>query len=63
MESQKHRAEGDQSKKSTATRDMTTLDDLTHDFANDDGFRNSCLDKYGQYFSHNGKRVVRRSHG
>ena len=37
------------------TRDMTTLDDLTHDFIGDRGFQQSMIKKYGQYFS-NGKR-------
>jgi len=43
-----------------STRDMTTLDDITHDFANSADFRAWALDKYGQYFSHDGTRVVRR---
>jgi len=42
------------------TRDMTTLDELTHDFANQQGFREHCLSTYGQYFSHDNKRIVRR---
>ena len=50
----------DRLKSSTSTRDMTTLDDLTHDFDDNQAFRESCLAKYGQYFSHNGKRVVKR---
>jgi len=40
------------------TRDMTTLDDITHDFANDAGFRAKCLAQFGQYFSHDNQRVV-----
>ena len=48
------------SKLSTSTRDMSTLDDLTHDFTNDPVVREYFLTKYGQYFSHEGKRVVRR---
>ena len=48
------------SRLSTSTMDMTTLDDLTHDFANNAGFRAWALDKYGQYFSHDGKRVQRK---
>ena len=48
------------SKPSTSTRDMTTLDDLTHDFADSADFRAYCLEKYGQYFGHDSKRVVRR---
>ena len=40
------------------TRDMTTLDDLTHDFANVASFREKCLAQYGQYFSHDNKRVT-----
>lgn len=40
------------------TRDMTTLDDLTHDFANQAWFREKCLEEYGQYFSHENVRVT-----
>jgi len=41
------------------TRDMTTLDDITHDFANMEAFRQKCLEQYGQYFSHDNRRVTR----
>ena len=40
------------------TRQMSSLDDLTHDFMNSPTFRESCLAKYGQYFSRDGKRVT-----
>jgi len=40
------------------TRDMTLTDDLTHDFTNSDSFRKKCLEQYGQYFSHDNKRVT-----
>lgn len=33
-----------------STRDMTTLDDLTHDFADSAAFRQTCLAKHGQYY-------------
>jgi len=49
-----------ESKKSISTRNMTTLDDITHDFCDSEEFRQSCIWRYGQYFSHTGKRVVRR---
>ena len=35
---------------SVSTRDMTMLDDLTHDFSDSENFRINCLVKHGQYF-------------
>jgi hypothetical protein len=32
------------------TRDMTHLDDLTHDFMDSEPYRQAMLKKYGQYF-------------
>ena len=34
----------------TKTREMSALDDLTHDFCDNQGYRDSMLKKYGQYF-------------
>jgi hypothetical protein len=39
------------------TRDMTTLDDLTHDFMDCPNWRAFALRKYGQYYSHDGVMV------
>lgn len=35
------------------------LDDLTHDFCQSEAFRQSCLNKYGQYVTYDGVRVTR----
>ena len=35
------------------------LDDLTHDFCQSEAFRQSCLEKYGQYVTFDGQRVTR----
>ena len=35
------------------------LDDLTHDFCQSEAFRQSCLEKYGQYVTYDGVRVTR----
>jgi len=40
------------------TRDMTTLDDLTHDFADSADYRAHCLETHGQYYK-NGVRYTR----
>ena len=37
-----------------STRDMSMLDDLTHDFTDSENFRRTCIAKHGQYF--NGER-------
>ena len=34
----------------TRARDMTSLDELTHDYGDSAQFRQDCLVKYGQYF-------------
>jgi hypothetical protein len=39
------------------TRDMSSLDDITHDFNNCPNWRAYCLKKYGQYYS-NGQRYT-----
>lgn len=41
----------------TKTRDMTTLDDLTHDFMDSESFRINMLAKHAQYFR-DGKRYT-----
>ena len=40
-------------------KQWTQLDDLTHDFMNNERFRQSCLDKYGQYVTLDGQRVTK----
>jgi hypothetical protein len=37
----------------------TQLDDLTHDFCQSEAFRQSCLEKYGQYVTFDGQKVTR----
>ena len=37
----------------------TQLDDLTHDFMKSERFRQSCLERYGQYVTFEGERVTR----
>ena len=39
------------------SRDMTSLDDLTHDFTGSVDYQQSMLQKYGQYYS-NGQRFT-----
>jgi len=43
----------------TPLRGWTQLDDLTHDFMNSERFRQSCLEKYGQYVTLEGERVTK----
>jgi hypothetical protein len=45
--------------RSVATRDMTSLDDITHDFNDCAKYREYCLAKYGQYFTHDGYRITK----
>lgn len=40
-------------------KQWTQLDDLTHDFMQNEYFRQSCLEKYGQYVTFDGVRVTR----
>ena len=40
-------------------KQWTQLDDLTHDFWQSEAFRQSCLNKYGQYVTYDGVRVTR----
>ena len=40
-------------------KQWTQLDDLTHDFMQNERFRESCLEKYGQYVTFDGVRVTR----
>ena len=40
-------------------KQWTQLDDLTHDFMQNERFRESCLEKYGQYVTFDGQRVTR----
>ena len=40
-------------------KQWTQLDDLTHDFCQSEAFRQSCLEKYGQYVTFDGVRVTR----
>ena len=40
-------------------KQWTQLDDLTHDFMKSERFRQSCLEKYGQYVTFQGERVTR----
>ena len=35
------------------------LDDLTHDFCQSEAFRQSCLEKFGQYVTFDGVRMTR----
>lgn len=39
-------------------REWTSLDHLTHDFANDPAYRQRCLELHGQYMTHDGRRVT-----
>lgn len=39
-------------------RDWTALDHLTHDFANDPGYRQRCLERHGQHMTQDGRRVT-----
>lgn len=39
-------------------KQWTQLDDLTHDFMNSESFRNSCLERFGQYVTRDGERVT-----
>ena len=47
----------DKSGEITASRDMTSLDELTMNFTNCPDYRAYCLQKYGQCFE-NGKRIT-----
>jgi len=40
-------------------KQWTQLDDLTHDFMNNERFRQRCLEQYGQYVTYEGVRVTR----
>ena len=40
-------------------KQWTQLDDLTHDFMKNERFRESCLERYGQYVTFDGVRVTR----
>jgi hypothetical protein len=40
----------DEQKLIVKTRDMTELDELTHDFMDSEPYRQAMLKKYGQYF-------------
>lgn len=40
-------------------KQWTQLDDLTHDFMNNERFRQRCLEQYGQYVTYDGVRVTR----
>jgi len=40
-------------------KQWSQLDDLTHDFMQNEHFRQSCLEKYGQYVTYDGQRVTR----
>ena len=37
----------------------TQLDDCTHDFMQSESYRQSCLDRFGQYVTYSGERVTR----
>lgn len=39
-------------------KQWTQLDDLTHDFMDNERFRQSCLEKFGQYVTKDGERVT-----
>ena len=39
-------------------RQWTQVDDITHDFLNDDKFKADCLAVFGQYMSKKGERVT-----
>ena len=41
-------------------KQWTQLDDLTHDFCKSEAFRQSCLEKYGQYVTFDGERIIKR---
>jgi hypothetical protein len=40
-------------------KQWTQLDDLTHDFMKNERFRESCLERYGQYVTFDGVRVTK----
>ena len=40
-------------------KQWTQLDDLTHDFIKNERFRESCLERYGQYVTFDGVRVTK----
>jgi hypothetical protein len=40
-------------------KQWSQLDDLTHDFMQNEHFRQSCLEKYGQYVTYDGHKVTR----
>ena len=39
-------------------REWTTLDHLTHDFADDPAYRAKCLREHGQYMTRDGRRMT-----
>lgn len=39
-------------------KQWTSLDHLTHDFANDPGYRQRCLERHGQHMTQDGRRVT-----
>jgi len=41
-----------------ALKHWTATDEITHDFADSETWRQYCLDKYGQYMSATGMRVM-----
>lgn len=44
--------------KKLTPKEMTTIDDLTHDFMNCASYREHCMNKYGQYVTHQGYRIT-----
>lgn len=47
-----------QTAKPIPVKDWTSLDHLTHDFMNCPGYKKHCLEFYGQYMGHDGRRVT-----
>lgn len=45
--------------KAVLPRYWTVIDELTHDFLDSESFRETCIDKYGQYMSAEGNRVIK----
>lgn len=50
--------EQSKSERKLSVREWTSVDELTHDFADSESFRKKCLEKYGQYMGRDGIRVV-----
>ena len=47
-----------QTAKPIPVKEWTSTDHLTHDFMNCPGYKKHCLEFYGQYMGHEGRRVT-----